>query len=692
MQDQRNLLLAIVLSVGILVLFQAFFAPPPPDPMDPAAIEAGVDGADGVPPTEGVPSGDGSIGAPIGEAPGIPGTAASVPVDAGMATTNREAALAADADRRLRIDTARLQGSLQLTGARLDDLTLIDYRETVDPESPFIDLLSPRSAPNPYYVDFGWSAGPGVVTPPRDAAWQVVDGPDSLSPEGGPVTLAWDNGEGLTFRLQIAVDENYLFTVTQAVDNATDGAVALRPYARILRVGTPDTLGFFILHEGPYGVFDGTLEEYSYEDIQDDGEVRQTSTGGWLGFTDKYWLVALVPDQAEPFDGQFTHRLTETGIDRYIAAFAAPEKIVLAGGSAETTQRIFAGAKEVDVVDAYEAEFAIDNFDLTIDFGWFYFLTKPFFYALDFLNDWVGNFGVAILIFTVIIKLIFFPLANKSYRAMSKMKGLQPQMLEIRDRFKEDRQRMNMEMMELYKREKVNPASGCLPILIQIPVFFALYKVLFVTIEMRHTPFFGWIRDLSAPDPTSMFNLFGLIPWDPPSFLMIGIWPLIMGVSMFAQQKLNPAPTDPIQQKIFMALPIVFTFLLAGFPAGLVIYWAWNNILSILQQWVIMKRMGVKIGGGIEAPAGHAPPSVLRKPSDQPGKGGDGGADEDGDDDAADARPSRPTPPGSEAGGSNRSRRAAAAAAQGDKATTDGGSRRGGKGGSGQRRRPARRR
>ncbi len=388
------------------------------------------------------------------------------------------------------------------------------------------------------------------------------------------------------------MDGDFMFTITQRVENKGNLPVTLHPYGLIRRQGTPEITGFYILHEGPYGVFDGTLLEVDYDDLDDEGLVKKTGTGGWIGITDKYWLTALVPDQKARTDSRFTHR-EDDGKDRYQVDYLGSKTVVAAGGRSEVRSHFFAGAKEVDLLDSYMESLGVQRFDLAIDWGWLYFLTKPIFHGLVLINGYVGNFGLAILVLTVGIKLAFFPLANKSYTAMSKMKKLQPEMLKLRERFGEDKARLNQEMMALYKREKTNPASGCLPIVIQIPVFFALYKVLFVTIEMRHTPFYGWIQDLSAPDPYSVFNLFGLLPFALPDFLMIGAWPLFMGLTMFLQQKLNPQPPDPVQAKIFMFLPIMFTFLLARFPAGLVIYWAWNNLLSIIQQWVIMRRMGV---------------------------------------------------------------------------------------------------
>jgi YidC/Oxa1 family membrane protein insertase len=397
----------------------------------------------------------------------------------------------------------------------------------------------------------------------------------------------------------VAVDENYMFTVTQRVENTGGEAVTLHPYALVSRHGTPQTSGFFILHEGPIGVFDNTLREVDYDELREEGVISQATTGGWIGITDKYWLAAVIPDQNDPVEARFVHQRSDN-IDIYQTDFTGGAVAIGPGETVESTSRIFAGAKRAQLLDHYAQTYNIAHFDRAIDFGWFYFLTKPLFYFLIYIQRYVGNFGIAILVLTVVIKLLFFPLANKSYKAMSQMRRLQPEMLKLRERFGDDKMRLNQEMMALYKREKVSPASGCLPMLIQIPVFFALYKVLFVTIEMRHAPFFGWINDLSAPDPTSIFNLFGLIPVDLPQFLIIGAWPLIMGVTMYLQQKLNPQPPDPMQAKIFMMLPVIFTFMLAQFPAGLVIYWTWNNVLSIIQQWVIMRRTG-GAGGGITA-------------------------------------------------------------------------------------------
>ena len=504
----------------------------------------------------------------------------------------REQAVAATS--RVVIDTPRVAGSINLVGARIDDIRLKDYRETVKPNSPTIVLFSPKGAPAPYYADFGVTADPGasIRLPDATTVWQAPEGA-RLTPQT-PVTLTFDNGEGLVFERVVSIDPDYMFTVEQRVRNESGAAVQVYPYGMIVRNGTPHTEGFYILHEGLIGVFgDAGLSEIDYDDLQDSGRIRPAAVNqGWLGITDKYWAAALVPTGEGTFQPQFSYT---RATDNFQADFLGEALRVEPGATASATTRLFAGAKETAKLDAYEETLGIKQFELLIDWGWFYFLTKPLFYVIDYLFNLVGNFGVAILLVTVIIKLIFFPLANKSYVSMSKMKLVQPQMVEIRDRYKDDKQKQQQALMELYKKEKINPLAGCLPVLVQIPVFFALYKVLFVTIEMRHAPFFGWIQDLSAPDPTSLFNLFGLIPWDPPQLLMLGIWPLIMGITMFVQMKMNPAPPDPTQQMIFTWMPVLFTFMLASFPAGLVIYWAWNNSLSIAQQWVIMSRQGVKV-------------------------------------------------------------------------------------------------
>lgn len=589
--EQRNLLLAIVLSLAILIGFQFVFPPAPPSTQSDAPQT-----------TDGTQPG-GSHVPSLSTEPGAPGGVA-VP-----SAPSRDEAIGISP--RISIDTKSVTGSIALRGARFDDLTLKGYQETIDDDSPLITLLSPDGSAAPYFAQFGWAGSPNsdVTLPDAQTLWSAEGGPLTAQ---SPVTLSWDNGEGLTFQQVISIDENYLFTVTQRVVNNSGDAVELAPYGLVSRTGTPEILGFYILHEGPLGVFNETLKEVDYDDLKDEYQgrqevVSQESTGGWIGITDKYWLAALVPDQGTAVNTRFVYSQPQ-GRDRYQTDFLYTASAVAPGASQETTNRLFAGAKRVPLLEQYQETYGIANFELAVDFGWFYFLTKPIFHALHWLHDQIGNFGLAILALTVAIKLVFFPLANKSYKSMAKMRKLQPKMMELRERYGDDKQRLNQEMMGLYKKEGANPLSGCLPILIQIPVFFALYKVMFVTIEMRHAPFFGWIKDLSAPDPTTILNGFGLFPWDAPELgilnvLNIGVWPLLMGISMFLQQKLNPQPPDPVQAKVFLMMPVIFTFLLATFPAGLVIYWTWNNVLSMAQQAFIMKRQGVPIGSGKPKPS-----------------------------------------------------------------------------------------
>ncbi len=584
--EQRNLFIAIVVSVGILIGFQFVF-----QRLHPTVPHVGSEAT--APATQSATPGA-TASAPGTTAPGTaaPGTTAPGAV-AARAAESLQAAIAGQP--RVKIDTPRLHGTIALTGARFDDLTLARFHETVDPKSPEVLLLSPPGTANPYLAEFGWvPAEPGTAkVPGPDTVWKASD--EALTPSN-PVTLTWDNGHGLAFTRTISVDPNYMFTVRDEVHNTGDAAVSLLPYGLIGRTGTPQVAGYYILFEGLIGYLDGSLQEVKYSSLSAGQPIDYTSTGGWLGFTDKYWLTSLIPSQNEPVKARFTHT-QENGVDHYQTDYLGSKITVAPNATHAITTRFFAGAKEVDLLDAYAAS-GIPRFDRAIDFGWFYFLTKPIFLILQFFDRVLGNFGLAILLLTLCVKLLFFPLANKSYQAMSKMKLLQPEIQKLRERFPDDKARQQQEMMALYKRVGANPLAGCLPIVIQIPVFFSLYKVLFVTLEMRHAPFFGWIHDLSAPDPTSFANLFGLLPFNPlgipvvGSFLMIGAWPLIMGLTMFAQQKLNPQPVDPIQARMFMILPVVFTYMLSHFPAGLVIYWAWNNTLSVGQQWVIMRRAG----------------------------------------------------------------------------------------------------
>ncbi len=570
--DNRNLLLAIALSVAVIAAWQ-FLVIQPQTEAQRARLAAETAAA-----TDGTP-------APV------PSASTLTPV----VRIPREEALKEQGPR-VRIENGKLGGSLRLKGARIDDLTLHGYRETVEPGSAEIVLLAPQETEHPYYAEFGWTpvAGANVALPGVDTTWTAQS--PTLTPDT-PVVLAWENGQGLTFRREIRLDADYMFTVTDSVTNAGGAPVQLHPYALVSRHGTPQGQFYWVLHEGMLGVFDETLKEVDYDELQEEREIRVTSTGGWLGVTDKYWMAAVAPAQDAAIRASFTNR-KESGFDIYQTDYIHAEPLSVApGASVSATHYFFAGAKVVSIVDRYagEAGLGIKRFDLAVDWGWFFIITKPIFLALDWLYHLVGNFGVAILILTVLIKLAFFPLANRSYEAMSKMKKVQPEMQRIRDQYKDDAMEQQKQLMELYRREKVNPVMGCLPIVIQIPVFFSLYKVIFVTLEMRHAPFFGWIKDLSAPDPTSIFNLFGLIPVELPHFLVLGVWPLIMGVSMWVQSKLNPPPTDPVQQRMFAIMPWLFMFLLASFPAGLVIYWTWNNALSIAQQMVIMKRTGTPI-------------------------------------------------------------------------------------------------
>jgi YidC/Oxa1 family membrane protein insertase len=565
--DQKRLFLAIAVSLAILLGFQMLVAPhlPKPPPRQIAQTEQPATGA----PLEGSP------------AAGVPPAPAAEPAN----------------EPRVKIDAPRVQGSIDMLGAKLDDLVLKDYHEEISPESPLVRLLEPRSKDHPYYIQYGWTAGTGetVKLPDNDTIWTPSS--NTLAP-GKPVTLSWNNGAGLTFQIGFSVDDEYMFAVDQTVKNATGQPVKLFPWSRIRRDYKPEIAGYYVLFEGLLGVVDGTLKETSYANAKSEGDKKggiaydATSTGGWAGITDKYWLTSLIPDQALVAKLNFRH--IEDHGDHYQVDYVATNPLTApANGDVTTVSHVFAGAKVVNLLDHYEDQLHIPNFDKAVDFGWFYFLTKPIFFALDWLNGLLGNFGLAIMVFTVCVKALFFPLANYSYRSMSKMKLLAPKMTALRARLKDDPQKMQQEMMGLYKAEKVNPASGCLPMVVQIPVFFSLYKVIFVTIEMRQAPFFGWIHDLSQVDPTNVFNLFGLLPFDPAVYsplLHIGLWPLIMGFTMFLQQKMNPPPPDPVQAKLFQFMPIIFTFMMAKFPAGLIIYWSWNNTLSVLQQWLIQRR------------------------------------------------------------------------------------------------------
>jgi YidC/Oxa1 family membrane protein insertase len=601
MTDNKNTILAIALSAVVLIAWQFFYAAPQEkarqEKLQAQQQQAQQQQAPGAAQAPGGAAQQ-PAGAPVQPGPAQPpGQAAQTPA---AIAANREAALAAS-PQRVKIATESLQGSIALKGGRIDDLALVKFRETVDPKSPPIVLLSPSGSPEPFYAEFGWTNAVGgtVKVPAADTEWKQV-GSGALA-DGHPVTLAYDNGQGVEFRRTIKVDAKYLFTIKDEVVNKSASAISLYPYALVSRHGTPHTLGYYILHEGIVGVLgDQGLQEYTYKKIEEKKDVAFDVTNGWLGFTDKYFAAALLPDTKAHLKAHFGAGKIGN-LDSYQTDYLLDAVSVAPGATGAADARLFAGAKEVAVVNAYEKELNLNRFDLLIDWGWFYFITKPLFVVIDFFFHLVGNFGVAILIVTVLIKAAFFPLANKSYASMAKMKAVQPQMAALRARYPDDKAKQQQELMALYKKEKINPLAGCLPIAIQIPVFFSLYKVLFVTIEMRHAPFFGWIHDLSAPDPTNIFTLFGLIPFDPTvipvigSFLHVGAWGVIMGITMWVQMKLNPAPPDPTQQMIFNWMPLIFTFMLATFPAGLVIYWAWNNTLSVAQQSIIMRKHGAKI-------------------------------------------------------------------------------------------------
>jgi YidC/Oxa1 family membrane protein insertase len=584
MENNRNFFITIALSVLILVVWQVFYMNPRIEAQREATKVEQARQEQTQAPAAGTPA--------TGESHNIPGAAAPSGAGTVQPAETRQQALAGST--RVKIDTPSLSGSINLTGARLDDLVLKQYHETVDKSSPNIHLLSPTGLDDAYYVELGYTGDAAAGDLPGPGTVWSVDGNSTLT-QSNPVTLTYTNHSGLTFARTIAVDANYMFTVTDKVTNGGGQPVSLSSYGRTTRYGTPHTQGTYVLHEGLIGVTgDEGLQEIKYKTLQDDKQiVPSKSKDGWLGITDKYWAVALIPPTAQAFQPRFSY--FSDGKERYQADYLTDAVSVAPGQSTELQSRFFAGAKQVSVVDGYKDEYKINRFDRLIDWGWFYFLTKPMFYLMDWLYHLLGNFGLAILGTTVIVKLIFFPLANKSYKSMANMKKVQPAMLEIREKYADDKMKQQQAMMELYKKEKINPIAGCWPVALQIPVFFSLYKVLFVTIEMRHAPFFGWIQDLAAPDPTSIFNLFGLLPWTVPHIMMIGVWPLIMGVTMFIQMRMNPTPPDPTQAMIFTWMPIVFTFMLASFPAGLVIYWAWNNTLSVIQQGVIMKRQGVKI-------------------------------------------------------------------------------------------------
>jgi YidC/Oxa1 family membrane protein insertase len=581
MEKNRNYFIAIALSVLIVLAWQFLYMNPRMQAQQRAeeAQRAQLEQQQAANPQANPTVG----GTATGTLPGSTQAAVSA---------TREQALARSP--RVAIDTPALAGSINLAGARFDDLKLREYTETVDPESPTITLLSPADTKDGYFNEIGYIAGDASGTVPGpNTVWRLTSG-DKLT-VATPVTLSFTNDKGVVFNRTISVDDHYMLTITDKIDNKTGAAVSLASYGRVTRYNKPATPSVYVIHEGFIGVLGAGngVSEHSYSSIEKEASVNPKAAGGWLGITDKYWASTIVPPQQVPYEARFTH-FTD-GQPRYQADYKTDAVTIQPGQSTELKNLIFAGAKEVPLVDGYEQSYSIPRFDLLIDWGWFYFITKPMFKLMDFFFRYFGNFGVAILCTTIVVKALFFPLASKQYASMAAMKRVQPKMAELKEKHGDDRMALQQSMMQLYKEEKINPIAGCWPVVLQIPIFFSLYKVIYVTIEMRHAPFFGWIQDLSAPDPTSLFNLFGLLPYAVPHALMIGVWPIVMGITMFLQMRMNPTPPDPTQAMIFTWMPLVFTFMLSSFPAGLVIYWAWNNTLSITQQALIMKRHGAKV-------------------------------------------------------------------------------------------------
>lgn len=590
--NQNNIWMAMLLSMGVFLTWQYFYAEPK------MREERERQRVEKLAKAEATQAANASVGTAIPQAGTAPTTRTNI-----VRASTREAAIALSP--RLQVETPSLKGSIGLKGGRIDDLSLIKYREKIDPTSPNIVLFEPTEAPQAYFADFGWTAegSPGAAMPNRETLWSS-EGAKTLTPTT-PAILTWDNGQGLAFKRTISVDADYMFKVVDEVENKSAGQVILQPYGRIFRDAVPSVEANYILHEGLLGfIGEEGLKEFAYatiakEDLKHEG-IRKTfkdQNGGWLGITDKYWAAALIPPQTGKYTATFAavQKRSATEKDQFETRVELQPIIITPGAKGESTTQLFAGAKQFSLIENYEDKLGIKSFSYMIDWGWFYFITKPMFQVMESINKLTNNFGVTIILITILIKGIFFPLANKSYESMAKMKKLQPEMEKLKERFKDDKERQSKELMALYQKEQINPLAGCLPVLLQIPVFFGLYKVLYGTIDMRHAPFFGWIKDLSAPDPTTMFNLFGLLPFDVPAFLMIGIWPLIMGITMWLQMQMNPPQPDPVQQQVFAWMPVIFTFMMASFPAGLVIYWAVNNTLTIAQQMHINKRLGVEV-------------------------------------------------------------------------------------------------
>ena len=557
--DTKNVIAAISLSAAVIILYSLFFAPAVVDQKD-------------ISNDKNITSENSSTDAP------------SLVQDEETIKISRNDAL--KENERVLFENDKIKGSISLIGSSIDDLTFKNYTNTLNGDDNVI-LLNPKQSDNGYYVETGWATTNKNIDLPNSKSLWSIEGSNKLTPSS-PVILSWTNNQNIKFLKEISIDKQYLFNIKQTIINNSDKTYNFYPYGQIIRNVAPDVTNFYILHEGLIGVFDDQLVEEDYDDIEEK-KYSKNAQSGWLGITDKYWLTSLIPEKDKSFRSDFDYK------NKFRANFIETNATEVGANETKSNSiRVIIAAKEVNVIDGYAESENINKFDLAIDWGWFYFIVKPLFFAIQYFFNLAGNFGIAIIMITACIRLAFFPLANYSFRSMAKMKVLQPEMTRLKELHKEDKMKLQQEMMALYKREKVNPISGCLPIFIQIPFFFAIYKVLFVTIEMRHQPFFGWIKDLSERDPTSIFNLFGLIPWDPPSFLLIGVWPCLMGVSMYLQQKLNPTPPDPVQAKIFMFFPLFLTVILAPFPAGLVIYWTINNVLTMAQQYIIIKRTTVK--------------------------------------------------------------------------------------------------
>ena len=564
--DNKNVFVAIALSMSVLLFWGAFFETPKKDNQNTKSNNQIQQKTED------------SITPNTNQAPSIN----QINVEKKL---SREESI--NRSNRIKIENENIVGSISLEGGLIDDISFKNHKQKVDGKKN-IEFLNPSQSENGFYVESGWAGiGNNIKVPTKNSKWEV-EGNRTLTNKS-PVTIKWDNKEGIIFKKKIELDEKYLFKISQEIQNNSSKSLELYPYAQITRNKIPDDIqNFYISHEGFIGVFNDELKEDDYDDVEDNKIVREANEG-WLGITDKYWMTVLVPEKGKNFKSTFQYK------DTFKANYIINDPIKInTSSNGSSNFRLFVAAKEVNTIDNYAESQNINKLDLVIDWGWFYFFTKPLFFVIDYLFKFSGNFGIAIVLITLAIRALFFPLANFSFRSMAKMKAVTPEMTRLKELHKDDKVKLQQEMMALYRKEKINPAAGCLPVLIQIPFFFAIYKMLFISLEMRHQPFFGWIQDLSAADPTSIFNLFGLIPWSPPSFMIIGIWPILMGASMWVQQKLNPAPTDPIQAKIFAFFPLFLTIILASFPSGLVVYWTINNILTIAQQWVINKNTTVK--------------------------------------------------------------------------------------------------